>query len=43
MILAVAMWVFVVAEGGLAEYNDRVGPRFGHEIAPDHTGPHSKR
>lgn len=48
MILAVAMWVFVVAEGtmlvgGLAEYNDKVGPRFGHEIAPDHTGPHSNR
>lgn len=44
MILAVAMWVFVVVEGtmlvgGLAEYNDKVGPRFGHEIAPDHTGP----
>lgn len=48
MILAVAMWVFVVAEGtmwvgGLAEYNDKVGPRFGHEMAPDHTGPHSNR
>lgn len=48
MILAVAMWVFVVAEGtmlggGLAEYNDKVGPIFGHEFVPDHTGPHWNR